>query len=82
MMATATLGPAWHVETGPNHKLPCFCDIGHDHTFEEFFQALDQFVATEIAQAEASAARAVAEYASAIDAIPDDPEYPHPREDY
>lgn len=28
-----------HYETGPGYRIPCWCEIGRDHTFAEFLTA-------------------------------------------
>lgn len=37
---TAEGRATYHVDHGPYGRLPCWCEIGHDHTAAEFFASL------------------------------------------
>ncbi len=37
---TAEGRETYHVENGPGYVLPCWCDLGRDHTLAEFMAAL------------------------------------------
>jgi hypothetical protein len=39
---TAEGKATYHVETSPVSALPCWCEMGHDHTMREFFKWLDR----------------------------------------
>lgn len=39
---TAEGRETYHVETGPGFRLPCWCELGADHTFAEWDAWMDE----------------------------------------